>query len=54
MGVDFAETWALVLFLVNFIPNVGSMISTLLPALVALVQFDTIGPFLTIVIGFAG
>ncbi len=51
MGLDFAETWALLAVLLNFIPNIGSFVATLLPALVALVQFDTLGPFFII---FAG
>jgi len=51
MGLDFAETWALLAVLLNFIPNIGSALATILPALVALVQFDTLGPFLVIAMG---
>ncbi|MEM9380125.1 MAG: AI-2E family transporter [Planctomycetota bacterium] len=51
VGVDFAEFWALVIFVLNFIPNVGSAIATLLPSLIALVQFPTLGPFLRVLIG---
>ncbi|MEJ8573082.1 AI-2E family transporter [Microbaculum marinum] len=51
MGLDFAETWALLAVLLNFIPNIGSAIATILPAIVALVQFDTLGPFLVIAFG---
>jgi predicted PurR-regulated permease PerM len=40
-GVDFAIFWGLVAFLLNFIPNIGSVISTIFPVLIALVQFDT-------------
>ncbi|NNG03489.1 MAG: AI-2E family transporter [Inquilinus sp.] len=50
LGVDFAETWALLIFLFNYIPNIGSILGTILPAIVALVQFDTITPFLVVVI----
>ena len=51
LGVDFAETWALLIFLLNYIPNIGSILGTVLPAVVALVQFDTITPFLVVAIG---
>lgn len=51
LGLDFAETWALSAALLNFIPNIGSTVATIMPAIVALVQFDTLGPFLTIALG---
>jgi AI-2 transport protein TqsA len=50
LGVDFAATWALLIFFLNFIPNIGSIVGVSLPALVALVQFDTLGPFVFVVI----
>jgi len=37
--VDFPMTWAVFTFLLNFIPTVGSVIATVPPVLVALVQF---------------
>ncbi len=39
MHVDFPVTWAVFTFLLNFIPTVGSVIATIPPVLVALVQF---------------
>ena len=51
LEVDFAETWAFLIFLLNYIPTFGSILGVVFPALLALVQFDTIGPFVTIAIG---
>ncbi len=49
LGIDFAATWALLIFFLNFIPNIGSIIGVALPALVALVQFDTLVPLVILV-----
>ena len=38
MGVDFAFLWAFLSFLMNFIPNIGFIISVIPPALIALLM----------------
>jgi len=43
-GVDFAWIWGLLTFLLNFIPNIGSIIATIPPILVAIFQFGGLFP----------
>lgn len=43
-GLDFAEALAVLTFALNFIPNLGSIIATVLPVIVAMVQFDGWAP----------
>jgi AI-2 transport protein TqsA len=50
-GLEFAAFWALLIFVLNFIPNIGSIIATLLPGFMALLQFDTLTPVLIIIFG---
>ncbi|RQW05358.1 MAG: AI-2E family transporter [Calditrichaeota bacterium] len=40
--LEFAIIWGLLAFLLNFIPNIGSVIATILPLLIAFIQFDNI------------
>lgn len=51
VGLDFAEFWALLVFVLNFIPNLGSIAATILPSLLALLQFEQLGPFFVILFG---
>ncbi len=39
LGIEFALLWGLTAFLLNYIPNLGSLIAAVPPALLALVQF---------------
>ena len=53
VNLDFAAFWAFLIFAFNYVPNIGSTVATILPSFLALAQFDTIGPFLVIVLGIA-
>ena len=50
VGVDLAGFWGFIIFLLNYIPTIGSLLGILLPTLLAVVQFATIGPVLTVLI----
>ncbi|WP_456448147.1 AI-2E family transporter [Thiolapillus sp.] len=50
VGVDYAPFWALLIFMLNFIPTIGSLIAVLLPTALSLVQFDTLTPFVTLLV----
>ncbi|MBS1491959.1 MAG: AI-2E family transporter [Bacteroidetes bacterium] len=49
-NVDFYIVWAFLSFLMNYIPTIGSMIATVLPFMTALVQFDSFGVAIVILI----
>ncbi|MDH3492786.1 MAG: AI-2E family transporter [Acidobacteriota bacterium] len=52
VGLEFAIFWAFLIFLLNFIPNIGSLIATLFPTALALIQFpESFYPFLVILFG---
>lgn len=48
-NLDFAAVLALIIFLANFVPYVGSIAGTIFPAIVALLQFSTFNEALFIV-----
>lgn len=53
VGLDFAAFWALLIFFLNFIPNIGAIIATAFPILLALIQFQSWFPFIVIASGIS-
>ncbi|MDT8427303.1 MAG: AI-2E family transporter [Pseudomonadales bacterium] len=52
LDIDFPEVWGLLIFLLNFIPTIGSIVATLFPTLIALAQSpDGYGLSLLVLIG---
>lgn len=49
--VDFAAVWGLLIFLLNFIPTVGSIIATIFPAMIALAQSEGYSLFVVVLLG---
>jgi predicted PurR-regulated permease PerM len=52
VGVDFAAFWAVMVFFFYYIPTVGSILAILAPAVLTLVQFDNLTPFLIVLLVF--
>ena len=49
VGLDLAEFWAVLIFLLNFIPTVGSILGLVFPALLTLAQFEEpLAPFVVV------
>jgi AI-2 transport protein TqsA len=53
VGLDLAEFWALLIFALNFIPYIGSWLGVIFPAFLALVQFDSLTPFVATTVTLA-
>src|SRR5579871_241618 len=54
IGVDFAPFWALLLFILNYIPYIGPVIGVAFPSLLALLQFGSVPTFLLVFAVLAG
>ncbi len=54
IGVDFPIVWGLFVFLFNFIPTIGSAAALVFPVLFTLVQFDSFGTVILVLILMSG
>ena len=50
IGIDAPMFWAFLIFVLNYIPTIGSLIATAFPAVFALLQFGEFWPLLLVVI----
>ena len=48
-GIEAPLFWALLIFVLNYIPTIGSLIATLFPAVFAMFQYGELGPFFYII-----
>ena len=48
--IDSPFFWAMLIFVLNYIPTVGSLIATLFPAVFAILQFGELAPFVYILV----
>lgn len=53
VGLEYADMWAILIFILNFIPYLGSLIGVAVPALFGIVQFHQILPVLVLVAGLS-
>ncbi len=49
-GLQFALFWGFMAFVLNYIPSIGSMLATVLPIFMAIIQFDQFGIILALAI----
>lgn len=50
VGVDAPVFWSMLIFIMNFIPTIGSLIGTMFPAVFALLQFGEVAPFVYVLV----
>ncbi len=54
IGVDGAAFWAFLIFIMNFIPTIGSLIATIFPTVFALLQFGEFAPAIWVLVIVSG
>jgi len=48
VGVNFASFWAFIIFILNYIPTIGSIIAVIFPIVLTLIQFESGIPFVVV------
>jgi AI-2 transport protein TqsA len=51
VGLDLAGFWAFLIFLLNYIPTIGSLLGVVFPSLLAIIQFGDVVPVLVVIAG---
>ncbi len=52
IGLDFPVLWGLLAFMLNYVPNLGSIIAAVPPVLLAIIQFGSAGPAIAVAVVF--
>ncbi len=50
IGVESPIFWAFLIFILNYIPTIGSLVATVFPAVFSLLQFGEVMPFILIIV----
>lgn len=53
-GVDFAAFWALLIFILNYIPFIGSVVAVIFPVVLSILQFGSFAVTGLLLLGLAG
>jgi predicted PurR-regulated permease PerM len=53
LQIDFPIFCAFLIFILNYIPTIGSIVATVFPCIIAFVQFDTFAPLILLILGLA-
>lgn len=51
LGLELAPVWGVMAFALNYLPFIGPLVATVLPTLLALVQFQAVGLTLVVLVG---